>query len=87
MSYAVNACLSRWLGRYIAHVGELAWDCSWQQVTTDVYGEYFLAELIEAQNKENQAIVAEVRATHRVPIEIVEQNGSVKRVDALCANI
>jgi hypothetical protein len=30
------------------------------EVTTDVYGEYFLAELIEAQNKENQAIVAEV---------------------------
>ena len=34
-------------------------------VTTDVYGEYFLAELVEAQNEENRALVAEVdgRAT------------------------
>merc|ERR1719337_627615 len=29
-------------------------------VTTNVYGEYFLAELVEAQNEENRAIVAEV---------------------------
>merc|ERR1719440_2452663 len=29
-------------------------------VTTNVYGEYFLAELVEAQNDENRAIVAEV---------------------------
>jgi hypothetical protein len=29
-------------------------------VTTNVYGEYFLAELVEAQNDENRAMVAEV---------------------------
>jgi hypothetical protein len=30
------------------------------EVITDVYGEYFIAELIEAQNDENKALVAEV---------------------------
>lgn len=30
------------------------------EVVTDIYGEYFIAELIEAQNEENQALVAEV---------------------------
>eukprot|EP00971_Amphidinium_carterae_P126800 2512086-Amphidinium_carterae.1 len=29
-------------------------------VVTDIYGEYFIAELIEAQNEENKALVAEV---------------------------
>jgi len=30
------------------------------EVITDIYGEYFIAELIEAQNDENKALVAEV---------------------------
>eukprot|EP00928_Gymnodinium_smaydae_P086928 TRINITY_DN71311_c0_g1_i1.p1 TRINITY_DN71311_c0_g1~~TRINITY_DN71311_c0_g1_i1.p1 ORF type:complete len:1571 (+),score=434.65 TRINITY_DN71311_c0_g1_i1:635-4714(+) len=30
------------------------------EVVTDVYGDYFIAELIEAQNEENKALVAEV---------------------------
>jgi len=30
------------------------------EVITEVYGEYFIAELIEAQNEENKALVAEV---------------------------
>merc|ERR1719162_1461264 len=30
------------------------------EVITDIYGEYFIAELIEAQNEENKALVAEV---------------------------
>merc|ERR1719421_2123742 len=30
------------------------------EVVTDIYGEYFIAELIEAQNEENKALVAEV---------------------------
>eukprot|EP00929_Paragymnodinium_shiwhaense_P013279 TRINITY_DN121142_c0_g1_i1.p1 TRINITY_DN121142_c0_g1~~TRINITY_DN121142_c0_g1_i1.p1 ORF type:complete len:1535 (-),score=494.46 TRINITY_DN121142_c0_g1_i1:571-5175(-) len=30
------------------------------EVITDVYGDYFIAELIEAQNEENKALVAEV---------------------------
>merc|ERR1712224_266620 len=30
------------------------------EVVTDIYGEYFIAELIEAQNDENKALVAEV---------------------------
>merc|ERR1719362_1417733 len=29
-------------------------------ITTEIYGEYFIAELIEAQNEENKALVAEV---------------------------
>merc|ERR1719272_1760287 len=30
------------------------------EVITEIYGEYFIAELIEAQNEENKALVAEV---------------------------
>lgn len=30
------------------------------EVVTEIYGEYFIAELIEAQNEENKALVAEV---------------------------
>jgi len=33
---------------------------SQSEVVTDIYGEYFIAELIEAQNEENKALVAEV---------------------------
>mmetsp|Transcript_34298 Transcript_34298/g.80184 ORF Transcript_34298/g.80184 Transcript_34298/m.80184 type:complete len:1541 (+) Transcript_34298:74-4696(+) len=51
------------------------------EVITDIYGEYFIAELIEAQNEENKALVAEVEGravgmmclTSNVDINVLSQ--------------
>jgi len=61
------------------------------EVITDVYGDYFIAELVEAQDKDNKAIVAEVNGravglmcmTSDVDVNILAQCFDIEAYDNL----